>query len=183
VAGNAAQLTRQDGNATVDFTGSTKVTEVTPAALTDVATGSCVSVRPQEGGQGGQPITAASVRVSPAVDGKCPQGRESAPGSTTPAPATRSAVEGAVASVAGNTINVTSTNAGGNATQTAVTVSDKTKYTKRGAANTQAISAGKCMTAKGTRDSGGALQATTIDLRPAHDGKCPGEAKPHGHGG
>jgi hypothetical protein len=183
VAGNAAQVTRQDGNATVDFTGSTKVTEVTPAALTDVATGSCVSVRPQEGGQGGQPITAASVRVSPAVDGKCPQGRESAPGSTTPAPAKRSAVEGAVASVAGNTINVTSTNAGGNATQTAVTVSDKTKYTKRGAANTQAISAGKCMTAKGTRDSGGALQATTIDLRPAHDGKCPGEAKPHGHGG
>ncbi len=174
MAGNAAQVTRQNGNATVDFTGSTKVTEVTPGALTDVATGSCVSVRPQEGGQGGQPITAASVRVRPAVDGKCPQGKESA---------RRSAVEGAVASVAGNTINVTSTNAGGNATQTAVTVSDKTKYTKQGAANTQAISAGKCMTAKGTRDTGGALQATTIDLRPAHDGKCPGEAEPHGHGG
>jgi hypothetical protein len=170
VAGNAAQVTRQNGNATVDFTGSTKVTEVTPAALTDVATGSCVSVRPQQGGQGGQPITAASVRVSPAVDGKCPQGRESAK---------RSAVDGAVASVAGNTITVTSSNA----TQTAVTVTDKTKYTKQGAANTQAISAGKCMTAKGTQDSGGALQATTIDLRPAHDGKCPGEAKPHGHGG
>jgi hypothetical protein len=183
VAGNAAQVTQQNGNATVDFTGSTKVTEVTPAALTDITTGSCVSVRPQEEGQGGQPITARSVRVSPAVDGKCPQGRESAPGSTTPVPAKRSAVEGAVASVAGTTINVTSTDASGNATQTAVTVTDKTKYTRQGAANTQAISAGKCMTAKGTRDSGGALQATTIDLRPAHDGKCPGEAKPHGHGG
>jgi hypothetical protein len=191
VAGNAAQVTQQNGNATVDFTGSTKVTEVTVAALTDVTTGSCVSVRPQEGGQGGQPITAASVRVSPAVDGKCPQGKESAPGSTTPAPsgspttapAKRSAVQGAVASVAGNTINVTSTDASGNATQTAVTVSDKTKYTKQAAANTQAISAGKCITAKGTQDSGGALQATTIDLRQANDGKCPGEAKPHGHRG
>ena len=183
MAGNAAQVTRQNGNATVDFTGSTKVTEVTPAALTDVATGSCVSVRPQQGGQGGQPITAASVRVSPAVDGKCPQGRESAPGSTTPAPAKRSAVQGAVASVAGNTINVTTTDASGNATQTAVTVSDKTKYSKQAAADTQAISAGKCLTARGTQDSAGALQATTIDLRAAHDGKCAGEAGHHGHGG
>jgi hypothetical protein len=192
VAGNAAQVTQQNGNATVDFTGSTKVTEVTPAALTDVTVGSCVSVRPQEEGQGGQPITAASVRVSPAVDGKCPQAKESAPGAKTPgpsgsptttAPAKRSTVQGAVASVAGNIINVTNTNASGNATQTAVTVTDKTKYSKQAAANTQAISAGKCITAKGTQDSGGALQATTIDLRPAHDGKCAGEARPHGHGG
>jgi hypothetical protein len=174
VAGNAAQVTQQNGNATVDFTGSTKVTEVTPAALTDVTAGSCVSVRPREEGQGGQPITAASVRVSPAVDGKCPQGKE---------PAKRSAVQGGVTSVAGNTINVTSTDASGNATQTAVTVSDKTRYTKQAAANTEAISAGKCMTAKGTQDGGGALQATTIDLRPARDGKCAGEARPHGHGG
>jgi hypothetical protein len=30
-------------------------------------------------------------------------------------------------------------------------------------------------------DNGGALQATTINLRPANDGKCPG--KPQGHGG
>jgi hypothetical protein len=179
VAGNAAQVTQQNGNATVDFTGSTKVTEVTPAALTDVTAGSCVSVRPQEGSRGGQPITAASVRVSPAVDGKC-----LAPsGSPTTAPAKRSAVQGAVASVAGNTINVTSTDASGNATQTAVMVNDKTKYSKRAAADTQAISAGKCITARGTQDGGGALQATTIDLRPARDGKCPGEAKPHGHGG
>ena len=73
VAGNAAQVTQQNGNATVDFAGSTKVTETGPAALTDVTAGSCVSVRPAGSGQGGQPITAASVRVSPAVDGKCPQ--------------------------------------------------------------------------------------------------------------
>ena len=177
MAGNAAQVTQHEsdkGNATVDFTGSTKVTETGPAALTDVTAGSCVSVRPQEGGQGGQPITAASVRVSPAVDGKCPQAKE---------PGKRSAVRGAVASVAGNTINVTSTDASGNATQTAVTVSDKTKYNKQAAADTQAISAGKCLMAKGTQDGGGALQATTIDLRPAHDGKCAGEAGHHGHGG
>jgi Domain of unknown function (DUF5666) len=183
VAGNAAQVTQQNGNATVNFTESTKVTEVTPAALTDVTAGSCVSVRPQEEGQGGQPITAASVRISPAVDGKCPQAKESAPGSTPPAPAKRAAIQGTVASVAANTINITSTDTAGHATQTAVTVNDKTRYSKQAAASTQAISAGKCMTAKGTQDGGGTLQATTINLRPAHDGKCAGEAKPHGHGG
>ena len=174
MAGNTAQVTQengQSGQATVNFTGSTKVTEATPAALTDVTAGSCVSVRPQEG-QGGQPVTAASVRISPAVDGKCPPAKQ---------PAKRSAVQGPVASVAGNTITVTTADAGGSTTQTAVTVGDKTKYTKQAAANTQAISAGKCMTAKGTQDSGGALQATTINLRPAHDGKCPGEGGPHGH--
>ena len=168
VTGNAAQVTQQSGNATVDFTGSTKITDVTPAALTDVTAGSCVWVRPQEGAQGGQPITAASVRVRPAVDGKCPQAKDSGK---------RPGVQGSVASVADNTINVTSTDASGNGTQTAVTVNDKTKYSKQSTADSQAITAGKCMTAKGTQDGSGALQATSIDLRPAHDGKCPGEGQ------
>ncbi len=194
VSGNAIQVTQEEnGNATVDFTPSTKVTEVTAAALTDVTAGSCVTVRPtHEESQGGQPITAASVRVSPAVDGKCPQSKESAPGSSstapsgtpTTAPAKQTAIQGAVASVAGNTINVTSTDASGNNSQTAVTVNDKTKYMKQDSATSQAITAGKCLAARGTKDSGGTLQATAIDVRPANDGKCGGKAKqPRGQGG
>jgi hypothetical protein len=194
VSGNAIQVTQEEnGNATVDFTPSTKVTEVIAAALTDVTAGSCVTVRPaKEESRAGQPITAASVRVSPAVDGKCPEGKKSAPGSTSPAPsgspttapAKRSAVQGAVASVAGNTINVTSTDANGSTSRTAVTVDDKTRYTKQGAATGQAITQGKCLAARGTKDSSGTLQATTIELRPANDGKCRGKSEqPHGHGG
>jgi len=196
VSGNAAQVSQKNGNATVDFTSSTKVTEASPAALTDVTAGSCVSVRPTRGGsQGDQPITATSVRVSPAVDGICPPGRESIPGgstapapsggpsgSPTTAPAKRPGVQGAVASVAGNTINVTSTDADGNTSQTAVTVTDQTRYTKQVAGSTQAITQGKCLTALGTQDSTGTLQATTINLRPANDGKCMGEGGPHRHG-
>ena len=186
VSGNSAQVTQKSGNATVNFTGSTKVTEVSTATLTDVTPGSCVSVRSAHGSHGGKPVTAATVRVSPAVDGKCPTGKQSAPDSTTTPPSSpttptsspstppgrKSDVAGTVASVSGNTINVTSTDANGNPSQTAVTVDDKTKYTKRTPADTQAIAAGKCMTAKGTKDSGGALQATTINLRPANNGKC-----------
>ncbi|WP_172828863.1 DUF5666 domain-containing protein [Mycobacterium sp. 1164966.3] len=185
VSGSSAQVTQKSGNATVNFTGSTKVTEVSTAALTDVTPGSCVSIRSAHGSHGGKPITAATVRVSQAVDGKCPTGKESAPDSTTTAPSSPSPtpspstpsgkkpdVAGTVASVSGNTINVTGTDANGNPSQTAVMVDDKTRYTKRAPADTQAIAQGKCMTAKGTKDSAGALQATTINLRPANNGKC-----------
>ena len=182
VSGNAVQVTQnENGNATVDFTPSTKINEVVPAALSDVTTGSCVTVQPgHEESQGGQPVTAATVRVRAAADGKCPQAKAGAPGSgpgsTTPAPsgspAKRSAMQGTVASVAGNTINITSTDASGNTAQTAVTVNDKTKYTKQASATSQAVSAGKCIAAWGTKDGSGTLQATTLDLRPANDGKC-----------
>jgi hypothetical protein len=174
VSGNAIQVTQQDnGNATVDFTPSTKVAEVTPAALPDVTTGSCVTVRPGHGeSQGGQPMTAATVRIRPTVDGKCP----------TTAPARRSTVDGSVASVAGNTINISSTDASGNTSQTAVSVNDKTKYSKQASATSQDIAAGKCIAAWGTKDGSGTLQATTVDLRPANDGKCGGKGR-HGQGG
>lgn len=174
VLGNAAQVTQENGNATVNFTPSTKVTDVTPASLTDVAAGSCVTVRPGDT-EGNQPVTAVAVQVSPAVDGKCPQAKQPTPGS----PAKRPPIKGTVASVAGDTINVTS----GNNTKTAVTVNGKTRYTKQNAATTQAITAGKCLTAQGNQDNGGALQATSINLRPANDGKCGPNGKPHGHGG
>src|ERR1700761_8256124 len=46
VSGDAIQIAQQAGTATVDFTPSTKITEVTPAQLTDVTVGSCVAVLP-----------------------------------------------------------------------------------------------------------------------------------------
>jgi hypothetical protein len=179
VSGNAVQLTGEKGNATVDFSPSTTVTEVIPAALTDVSTGSCVSVRPAHGeSQSGQSITARSVRISPAVDGNC------APGSPTPGPspsngpAGHRGVGGTVASVAGDTITI---NGSDGAAPTTVAVTDKTRYTKQASATTQSIAAGKCLSAQGSQDAGGALQATTINLRPANNGQCMGGGKPHEH--
>ncbi|BBY00420.1 DUF5666 domain-containing protein [Mycobacterium seoulense] len=193
VAGNSVQVTQEDNaTAAVNFTATTKVTEVTPAALTDVTAGNCVTVRPARGGQAGQPVTAASVKVSPSVNGTCPKPKAAAPGGSpspapsgapTPPPARPAPVGGSVASVTGNTINVTGTDPSGNTTQTAVTVDDKTKYLKQSSATTDAIAQGKCLTARGTKDSSGALQATSINVRPANDGKCGGPAKPpHAHG-
>lgn len=162
VAGNAVQVTQQSGTATVDFTGSTAVTELTAAALSDITVGSCVTVRSKDGDQ-----AAASVRVSPAVDGKCPQGKQpTTPGKNAP-------TQGSVASVAGNTITINTA-----AAPQAVTVTDKTKYTKEAPATSQAIAQGKCITAHGSENNG-ALQATTISLRPAANGKCPDGGGPH----
>ncbi len=183
-------MTQKNGTATVDFTPSTAINEVTQAGLTDVTAGSCVSVRPtRDTPQSGDTIAAQSVRISPAVDGKCPQPNQPPAGSTTPAPSgapltgpTKNAgIHGTVASVAGNTITV---NGSDSASPTTVTVSDRTKYSKEGAANSQAIASGKCINAQGSQDNGGALQATAITVRPAADGRCPGEGGPHhGHGG
>lgn len=192
VAGNSIQVTKEDNStASVNFTSTTKITEAVPAGLPDVTPGSCVSAKPTQASAPGQPVTAATVMISESVNGACPKPPQSAPGGSTttapslppsPAPAKPAWVRGSVASVSGNTINLTNTDPSGNTTQTTVTVDDKTKYSKQSSANTDAITPGKCLSARGTQDNGGALQATSIKLRQAVDGKC-GKPKQPGHGG
>ena len=154
ISGDAIQVTQQSGNATVDFTPSTKITEITPAQLTDVTAGSCVAVHPTRDSAGsGGAITAQFVRVSPAVDGKCPEPKHNA------------GVAGTVASVAGNTITVN-----GTSSQSTVTVT--TRYTKQTATDAQAVGQGKCVAARGTKDDSGTLQATSISVQQADNGTC-----------
>ena len=175
VSGDAIQVTQQSGNATVDFTPSTKISEITPAQLTDVTAGSCVAVHPtRDSADSGGAITAQFVRVSPAVDGKCQQ-----PNHPVGATAKHRVVSGTVASVAGNTLTVNATDADGNSSQSTVTVTDTTKYTKQAATDAQALVQGKCLTARGTKDGSGTLQATTISVQQADNGSCPQVAGKH----
>jgi Domain of unknown function (DUF5666) len=157
VSGNTIQLRTRSGSATADFSPSTRVVEVTPAQLSDVTPGSCVNVRatPQSAGSA---ITAQSVTVTPAVDGKCPP------------PA---GFYGTVTSVSGNTIAVNGM--GAQATPTNVTVADTTSYQKQTATGPQAIAHGRCMGAQGTQDAG-VLHAMTISLEA-----CPPMGRPHHH--
>jgi Domain of unknown function (DUF5666) len=177
VSGNSAQVTEKSGAATVDFSPSTKVIEYSNAQLTDVAVGNCVRVNfepaPPPGGAG--TATAVQLNPSPGGDGKCPQPKTLAsgsPGALLPAGPLQ-AVVGTVASVAGNTISVTNTDANGNPSQTEVTVTDKTQYQKGISETSQAIAQGKCINASGTKDSGGTLQAWSVDLGPVTNGGCP----------
>ena len=103
-------------------------------------------------------------------------GSPGAPGPDKPFPAI-----GTVASVEGNNIKVTVNDSNGNPSQTDATVTDKTHYTKGVIATLQAVAQGKCITAGGTKDGGGNLQATWVTLTAANaQGTCP-EPKQHPH--
>lgn len=178
VSGNTIQVSQRSGSATVDFSPSTAVSEITPAQLTDITTGSCVSVQPDRHGAStaGGAITARSVRVRTAIDGKCPQPKQPAGETTsTPpgAPAGHHQIGGQVASAAGNTITLNAADSGGNSSQISVTVTDSTTYTKQSTADAQAIAQGKCIAAHGTTDGGGTLQATSISVQQSDNGSCP----------
>jgi hypothetical protein len=170
VAGSTIQVNQRSGTATVDFTPSTGVSETTPAQLTDITAGSCVSVRPDRHGASaaGGAISARSVRVSTAVDGKCPAPTHPAGEGSHHQPP-----RGQVASVTGNTITLNSADAQGNPWQISVSVTDTTTYIKQTATDAQAIAQGKCIAAQGTRDGGGVLQATNISVQQADNGSCP----------
>jgi hypothetical protein len=173
VSGDAIQVTQQAGNATVDFTPSTKITEVTPAQLTDVTAGSCVAVHPtRDSADTGGAITAQVVRITPAVNGQCAGPKHPAGAPPSGGAAKHRLVSGTVASVAGNTITVNGTDAAGSSSPSSVTVTDTTKYTKQAATDAQALAPGKCLAARGTKDDGGTLQATAISVQQADNGSC-----------
>jgi hypothetical protein len=178
VSGNTIQVSQRSGTATVDFTPSTEVSELASAQLTDVTAGSCISVQPNRhsASTSGSGITARSVRVSTAVDGRCPPPKQPAGAETTPppgAPVPHRQVRGQVVSVAGNTVTVNNTDPSGNSSQTTVTVTDTTRYTKQTISDAQALAEGKCIAAHGTKDNGGTLQATTVTVQQADNGSCP----------
>ncbi|HEY2196929.1 MAG TPA: DUF5666 domain-containing protein [Mycobacterium sp.] len=178
VSGNTIQVSQRSGSATVDFTPSTAISEIIPARVTDVTNGSCITVYPDRhgGSTAGGAITARSVRVSTAVDGKCPQPNQAAGGTTSRPPETPAAhhqIGGQVASVAGNTITVNNADSAADSSQISVTVTDTTKYTKRSTADARAIAQGKCIAAHGPTDGGGTLQATSISVQQSDNGSCP----------
>lgn len=179
VSGTAIQVSEANGTATVDLGPSVKVIDYTKGQVTDVAADSCVRVVAKPAAPGG-PATAISVTLSPpADDGKCPQAKPAAAGSPgAPGPDQPFPVVGSVASVAGDTIKVADIDANGNPSQTEVTATDKTQYIKGVATSSQAVAQGKCITARGTIDGSGTLQATKVNLNPANaKGQCPAPPK------
>ncbi len=69
----------------------------------------------------------------------------------------------------------------GNSSQTTVSVTDTTKYTKQTTTDAQALAQGKCIAARGTKDDGGTLQATSITVQQADNGTCAQPGGRHHH--
>jgi hypothetical protein len=167
VAGGTVSVTGKDGPATVDVTPSTRVMQFSPGQLTDVTAGECIAVRPTKDNDTAPTVTAAGVLVGQPDNGQCGHkgGTEGPKGH---------GIGGTVASVNGNTIVVKAADN----SQTTVTVTPDTHYTKRASADATAIAAGVCLGARGTKDGNGVLQATTALVRPAVNGAC-GGGHPH----
>jgi hypothetical protein len=190
VSGNTIQVNQPGGTgpAAVAYAPATKISQAMSAQLIDVTAGSCVWVRAARGNgtPGNGTVTAARVLISDAVNGQCgPAGGKLAAGTTSPAPdqpPRGRGLRGTVASVSGNTIVVT-TAPDGTTAPTNVEVTDSTKYMKRAVVGATAITQGECIAARGSKDNGGTLQATVINLRASDNGNCPAPNGDHPHQG
>jgi len=144
--------------------------ELTPVKATDITPGKCVTVRPANGAEGGT-VTAEAVVIGASSGGQCQKtgGSDNAGLPRSPLGGFR----GTVDSVSDKTIVLTTLGADGSITKTTVEVNDTTLFADRHRVDADAIVEGKCIIAGGTNDTGGTLQALTINLPLVVDGACP----------
>jgi hypothetical protein len=191
---------RQDGQVTVKFNGSTKFTNTIKASLTDVKTGECVVVTARSGGAQATKLTARTVQITTAGSAGCTAagfggggfggggGFAGRGGSRTPDPSHQPRPSGAnrpgadfgrafgtVTAVSGPGFTVKGVARGSTpAVTTAVTVNASTTYTKTAGASSSALTVGDCVAALGPADDTGAVTAKTIAVsKPGNDG-CEG---------
>ncbi len=187
----------------VSVTSSTRITRESATTAKAVTVGSCVtvrdgSVRPLSGGSGAPSaapttptassgsITATSVVVRPAVNGRCTVGSAAPSGSFTPrarpsgVPSTFPSggrfragfgATGQVTSLTSSGFVVRETRAGGTASVSVVTTS-ATSYTTTSTTDAAAIRTGECATALGKTDSTGAMTAASVVLSAPVNGSC-----------
>lgn len=170
VSGNRIEVSGPAGAASVQFSESTKIMELTPAKPTDITPGLCVTIRPGSGAEGGT-VTADAVVVGASSGGECKKtgGADNAGLPRSPLGGFR----GTVDSINDTTIMVTTYGTDGSKTTTTVQYNDLTLFADRHRVKADAVVEGKCIIAGGTNDTGGILQAQTINMPLVVNGSCP----------
>lgn len=182
---------RQEGQVTVKFTGSTTFTDTVKASLADVQAGQCVVVTSRSGGARPTKLTARTVAISRATSTGCAAGfggragdpsREPRPTGT---PAAFGRAFGKVTAISANGFTVQGVARGSSpAVTTAVTVNASTTYTKTATATASALVVGDCIAALGPADDTGAVTAQTIAVsKPDGTTGCDGGFAGRGRGG
>jgi hypothetical protein len=160
LAGSTVMMAAKEDPKRVAILPNTKVLQLSPGQLVDVKPGSCVDVRRAAPAPGGPPGPAKTITVSAAEsNGKCSEAIAD------------NAVRGTIASVNGQTVSVSNSS---QPEPTAVTVDPGTKYTRQASVSALAITPGACLSAVGTLDSGGVLQAASATVGSPVNGVCPG---------
>jgi hypothetical protein len=211
INGTTLQVQGASAQTAVTYSASTTFTNTVAAKLSDVVVGVCVQARSAQpvSGAGGAPaaaprttgpIVAATVQISPAINGSCSAqgglriggarppggaGQPTGPAGMPSSGRTRGqgtggsgfggfGAFGKVTAVSGAGFTVDSSRPQSGTATTAETVQTPagTKYTRTGAANAQALVVGVCVTALGKADDTGSIAATSIALRAAENGSC-----------
>ncbi len=159
LAGSTVMMAAKQDPKRVAILPNTKVLQVSPGQLVDVKPGSCVDVRRAAPAPGSQQGPAKTITVSVASNGKCAES------------IAENAIRGTVASVNGQTVSVSNSS---QPEPTAVTVDPGTQYIRQASVSALAITPGACLSAIGTLDPGGVLQAVSATVGPLVNGVCPG---------
>jgi len=143
---------------------------LTPAKLSDITAGLCVTIRPASGAEGGTVVAdAVVVGVNKNSECKKTNAQDNAGLPRSPLGGFR----GSVDSVTGTTIALTTYGADGSKINTTVETNDLTLFADRHQVKADAIVEGKCIIARGNKDTGGVLQVDTINLPLVVNGACP----------
>jgi hypothetical protein len=208
-----------NGQVAVDLTGTTTYTQTTATTLSAVTVGACVVATSAATSAGGSPtaapsdITAGTVTVTAAVNGRCtrggfggfggvggvggtrptdlPSNRPTGFPSGRPGGAARglgAVVAGTVTAVHGSTLTVQAEHraqGSTSATTSPVTVhvGPATRFERTGPATRAAVKVGLCLTAFGSAGSDGTVTATRVSLAPVANGSCETGLRRLGAGG
>lgn len=170
VSGTRVEVSSPKGAASVALSESTRVMELTPAKLSDITAGLCVTVRPASGAEGGT-VVADAVVVGVNKGGECKKTNAQDNAGLPRSPL--GGFRGSVDSVTGTTIALTTYGADGSKINTTVETNDLTLFADRHKVKADAIVEGKCIIARGNKDTGGVLQVDTINLPMVVNGECP----------
>jgi hypothetical protein len=170
VSGMRIEVSSPQGAASVAFSESTKVMELTPATLADITPGLCVTIRHASGAEGGT-VVANAVVVGASSGGECKKTNSQDNAGLPRSPL--GGFRGTVDSVNGTTIALTTDVTDGSKINTTVETNDLTLFADRHRVTADAIAEGKCIIARGNNDAGGVLQTDTINLPLVVNGACP----------
>lgn len=170
VSGMRIEVSSPKGAASVAFSETTRVWELTPAKLSDIAAGVCVTIRPASGAEGGT-VVADAVVVGVNKNSECKKTNAQDNGGFPRGPL--GGFRGTVDSVTGTTIALTTDGADGSKINTTVETNDLTLFADRHQVKADAIVEGKCIVARGNNDAGGVLQVDSINLPLVVNGACP----------
>ena len=179
INGDQLILSNANGDSTVTYSSSTIIVRTSTGTVADIVPGVCLSATGQKDATGH--VTASTVAVSSAVNGKCAGNvfggggggpRRSPNPSFTPNPAfaNRAVVRGVVTpgGVNGTSVTVQETNG----TSMTISVPTTVRITTTQTATSSDLQTGECILATGQRQSSGAVSARSLDIVPAGPSGC-----------